>query len=66
MKAIDIIHAEHRALGAVVQALRFVLDSIRAGSAKPEADSLSAASTASPGCFTRSRPGRPAGCRAGT
>jgi len=36
MKAIDIIHAEHRALGAVVQALRFVLDSIRAGSAKPD------------------------------
>jgi branched-chain amino acid transport system ATP-binding protein len=36
MKAIDIIHAEHRALGAVVQALRFVLDSIRNGSAKPD------------------------------
>ncbi|MEI8156562.1 MAG: hemerythrin domain-containing protein [Burkholderiales bacterium] len=31
MKAIDIIHAEHRALGAVVQAFRFVLDGIRAG-----------------------------------
>lgn len=30
MKAIDIIHAEHRALGAVLQAFRFVLDGIRA------------------------------------
>ena len=29
MKAIDIIHAEHRALGAVLQALGFVLDGIR-------------------------------------
>ena len=29
MKAINIIYAEHRALGAVLQALRFVLDSIR-------------------------------------
>lgn len=31
MKSIDIIHAEHRALGAVLQALRFVLDGIRDG-----------------------------------
>lgn len=31
MKAIDIIHAEHRALGAVLQAFRFVLDGIRDG-----------------------------------
>lgn len=31
MKAIDIIHAEHRALGAVLQAFGFVLDGIRSG-----------------------------------
>lgn len=31
MKAIDIIHAEHRALGAVLQAFGFVLDGIRDG-----------------------------------
>lgn len=36
MKAIDIIHAEHRALGAVVQAFRFVLDGIHAGALKPD------------------------------
>jgi len=36
MKAIDIIHAEHRALGAVVQAFRQVLDSIHTGSKQPD------------------------------
>ena len=36
MKAIDIIHAEHRALGAVVQAFRLVLDTIRNGSKQPD------------------------------
>jgi len=36
MKAIDIIHAEHRALGAVVQAFRHVLDSIRSGAKQPD------------------------------
>ncbi|MEO8119762.1 MAG: hypothetical protein ABI606_10630 [Rhodoferax sp.] len=36
MKAIDIIHAEHRALGAVVQAFRFVLDGIHEGRFKPD------------------------------
>ncbi|MDO8286819.1 MAG: hemerythrin domain-containing protein [Rhodoferax sp.] len=36
MKAIDIIHAEHRALGAIVQAFRFVLDGIRAGTLQPD------------------------------
>jgi hemerythrin-like domain-containing protein len=36
MKAIDIIHAEHRALGAVIQAFRFVLDGIRAGTLQPD------------------------------
>lgn len=36
MKAIDIIHAEHRALGAVVQAFRHVLESIHSGSKQPD------------------------------
>ena len=36
MKAIDIIHAEHRALGAVIQAFRFVLDGMRAGTLQPD------------------------------
>ena len=36
MKAIDIIHAEHRALGAVLQAFRFVLASIRSGAMQPD------------------------------
>ena len=36
MKAIDIIHAEHRALGAIVQAFRFVLDGIREGRRAPD------------------------------
>ena len=36
MKAIDIIHAEHRALGAVLQAFRFVLTGIRTGAMKPD------------------------------
>lgn len=36
MKAIDTIHAEHRALGAVVQALRHVLDSIHSGAKQPD------------------------------
>jgi branched-chain amino acid transport system ATP-binding protein len=36
MKAIDIIHAEHRALGAVVQAFRHVLDSIASGAKPPD------------------------------
>lgn len=31
MRTIDIIHAEHRALGAVLQALRFVVDELRGG-----------------------------------
>lgn len=36
MKAIDIIHAEHRALGAVVQAFRHVLESIHGGARQPD------------------------------
>lgn len=36
MRAIDIIHAEHRALGAVLQACAFVLDGIRAGRFAPD------------------------------
>jgi branched-chain amino acid transport system ATP-binding protein len=36
MKAIDIIHAEHRALGAVLQAFRFVLEGIRSGTRAPD------------------------------
>ena len=36
MKAIDIIHAEHRALGAVVQAFRHVLDGIHGGTKQPD------------------------------
>ena len=36
MKAIDIIHAEHRALGAVLQAFRFILEGIRSGTRLPD------------------------------
>ncbi|NMF90742.1 hemerythrin domain-containing protein [Aromatoleum petrolei] len=36
MKALDIIHDEHRALGAVLQALGFVLDGIRDGRFEPD------------------------------
>lgn len=36
MKAIQIIHAEHRALSAVIQAFRFILDGIRDGKFKPD------------------------------
>lgn len=36
MKAIDIIHAEHRALGATVQAFRHVLDNIHNGTKQPD------------------------------
>jgi branched-chain amino acid transport system ATP-binding protein len=36
MKAIDIIHAEHRALGAVLQAFRFVLEGIRTSARPPD------------------------------
>ena len=42
MKAIDIIHAEHRALGAVMQAFHHVLDSIRSGAKQPDFELLSA------------------------
>lgn len=40
MRAIDIIHNEHRALAAVLQALRFMLDEIGAGRLKPDLDLL--------------------------
>ncbi|SIQ14067.1 branched-chain amino acid transport system ATP-binding protein [Aromatoleum tolulyticum] len=36
MKALDIIHDEHRALGAVLQAFGFVLDGIRDGHFEPD------------------------------
>lgn len=36
MKALDIIHDEHRALGAVLQAFGFVLDGIRDGRFQPD------------------------------
>lgn len=36
MKALDIIHDEHRALGAVLQAFGFVLDGIRDGRFEPD------------------------------
>lgn len=36
MKTIDIIHAEHRALAAVLQALRFVVGEIRGGKLQPD------------------------------
>lgn len=42
MKAIDIIHNEHRALGAVLQALAAVLDGIAAGSLAPDYELLAA------------------------
>lgn len=42
MKAIDIIHGEHRALGAVLQALRIVLDGIGDGSLRPDFELLAA------------------------
>ncbi|NTV96867.1 MAG: hypothetical protein HGA75_15875, partial [Thiobacillus sp.] len=40
MKAIDIIHSEHRALAAVLQALRFLLDEIGAGRLTPDPELL--------------------------
>lgn len=42
MKAIDIIHNEHRALAAVLQALRVVLDGIRDQGREPDFQLLSA------------------------
>lgn len=42
MKAIDIIHAEHRALGAVVQAFRHVLEGIHNGAKQPDFELLEA------------------------
>jgi len=42
MKAIDIIHAEHRALGAVVQAFRHVLEAIHSGAKQPDFELLEA------------------------
>ena len=42
MRAIDIIHAEHRALGAVVQAFRHVLDGIHNGTKQPDFELLEA------------------------
>lgn len=42
MKAIDIIHDEHRALGAVIQAFGFVLDGIRDGRFKTDFQLLEA------------------------
>lgn len=36
MKTIDIIHDEHRALAAVLQALRFVVGDIRSGKRQPD------------------------------
>ena len=42
MRAIDIIHAEHRALGAVLQAFRFVLEGIRSGVRQPDFELLAA------------------------
>lgn len=36
MKAIDIIHAEHSALSAVIEAFRFVLDGIHDGKFQPD------------------------------
>lgn len=36
MKTIDIIHAEHRALSSVLQALRFVVGAIRDGKLQPD------------------------------
>ncbi len=42
MKAIDIIHAEHRALGAILQAFRFILDGIRDHKLKPDFELIGA------------------------
>ncbi len=42
MKSIDIIHAEHRALASVLQALRSVVTEIRAGKLQPDFRLLSA------------------------
>ncbi|HBI83763.1 hemerythrin domain-containing protein [Orrella sp. NBD-18] len=42
MRSIDIIHAEHRACGAVLQALGFMLDGIRDGKYKPDFELLAA------------------------
>ena len=36
MKTLDIIHSEHQALAAVLQALRFVVEEIRGGKLKPD------------------------------
>ena len=36
MKTLDIIHSEHQALAAVLQALRFVVDEIRSGKRQPD------------------------------
>jgi len=42
MQSIDIIHAEHRALSAVLKAFHFVLDGIRDGKLKPDFELLAA------------------------
>ena len=42
MKTIDIIHDEHRALASVLQALRFIVESIRDGKMQPDFRLLSA------------------------
>lgn len=42
MKSIDIIHAEHRALSAVLKAFHFVLDGIRDGKLKADFELLAA------------------------
>lgn len=42
MRAIDVIHSEHRALGAVLEALGFMLDGIGAGRFKADFELLSA------------------------
>lgn len=42
MRSIDIIHAEHRACGAVLQALGFLLDGIRDGKYSPDFELLAA------------------------
>ncbi|MBI4986854.1 MAG: hemerythrin domain-containing protein [Rhodocyclales bacterium] len=42
MKTIDIIHNEHRALGAVLQALAYVVDALRANKLQPDFGLLAA------------------------
>lgn len=42
MKSIDIIHDEHRALAAILQALRFVIGEIAAGRSEPDFKLLAA------------------------